>query len=190
MKGTKPESGLCEIIERISRSDEHGLAELYDRTSPLVFGLALRILNDNSSAQDVTQEVYLQVWRDAARYEARRGAPLTWLITIARTRAIDFLRSTKKHDDVEPLDSHVDFADGSLSAEDRVAANGRQAIISAALKLLSPAQRQAIELSFYAGLSHSEIASKLKQPIGTVKNHIRLGMLRLRDGLQSRRGDL
>ena len=186
----EPRSDLSDLIARIAQGDQLGLAELYDRTGSVVFGLARRILNNIPSAQEVTQEVYLQVWREAGQYNASRGTPLSWLRMLARTRALDCLRSLKKQDDEQPIAPYLPIADSSPNAEEQLANNGRRAIVLAALKLLSPAQRQAIELSFYSGLSHSEIALRLGQPLGTVKTNIRLGMLHLRDHLGPRRGDL
>jgi RNA polymerase sigma-70 factor (ECF subfamily) len=183
-------SEFSDLIARIAQRDQLGLAELYDRTSSVVFGLARRILNNIPSAEDVTQEVYLQVWREAGQYNATRGTPLSWLRMLARTRAIDCLRTLKKHENEQPLGSYLPIADGSRNAEEQLAVNGRRAIVLAAIEMLSPAQRQAIELSFYSGLSHGEIALKLGLPLGTVKTHIRLGMLRLRDRLRPHRGNL
>jgi RNA polymerase sigma-70 factor (ECF subfamily) len=180
---------LRSLIERIAQRDQLALAELYDSTSAFVFGLARRILTDVHRTQDVTQEVYLQVWQEACRYNAERGTPRTWLHILTRTRALDQLRSEKKYANQHTIDHDI-VADTSPGIEETLVTNSRRATIVAALNRLSPAQRKAIELAFYSGLSHSEIALKLTQPIGTVKNHIRLGMLKLREHLGAHRGDL
>jgi RNA polymerase sigma-70 factor (ECF subfamily) len=158
---------------------------LYDSTSRLVFGLVLRVVGDRATAEEVVLDVYTQVWRQAATYDTNRGAPLAWIMTIARTRGIDRLRSGK-HDfqSKEPLDSIGEARSTIASPEENTVMSERRLMVRSALDLLSAEQREVIELAYYSGLSHSEIALKLNQPLGTVKTRTRLGMMKLRDTLR------
>ena len=173
------------LIRQVAGGDQSALATLYDSTSRLVFGLILRVVNDRSVAEEVLLDVYTQVWRQAATYDSQRGAPLAWLMTIARTRGIDRLRSGRlEHQHRESFDAVADITASTPSPEaDSVTAERRQ-LVRQALESLSPEQREVIELAYYGGLSHSEIALKLGQPLGTVKTRTRLGMMKLRDMLR------
>ena len=173
------------LIGRVAEGDQSALTTLYDATSRLVFGLILRVVVDRSTAEEVLLDVYTQVWRQASTYDIKRGAPLAWLMTIARTRSIDRLRSGKhEHQNRESLDAIGEITSSTASPEaDSVTAERRQ-LVRAALDTLSAEQREVIELAYYAGLSHSEIALKLGQPLGTVKTRTRLGMMKLRDILR------
>ncbi len=180
-----------ELIRRMASGDESALGALYDQTSRPVFGLALRILNDPSAAEEVTLEVYSQVWRQAEAYDPRRGTPSAWLLTIARSRAIDRFRST---DQTRRRTDTLDVVE-SVSADepgpDAHAADAeRREIVRAALDSLPSEQRAVIDLAYFGGLSHSEIAEKLTQPLGTVKTRTRLAMMRLRDALKHLEGEL
>lgn len=185
LDGSGSTDHLADLLAAIARSDQNALAEVYDSTSPVVFGFVRRILNNPSLAEEVTLEVYLRVWRNAASYDPTRGAPWTWLLMLARSCAIDSRRSSRREQYEQPLEDLGSFADDSPNAEETATDNGRHSDIRSALELLTPAQREAIELSFYFGLTHAEIAARLGQPLGTVKSHIRIGMLRLRDHLES-----
>ena len=173
------------LIGRVAEGDQSALTTLYDATSRLVFGLILRVVVDRSTAEEVLLDVYTQVWRQASTYDIKRGAPLAWLMTIARTRSIDRLRSGKhEHQNRESLDAIGEITSSTASPEaDSVTAERRQ-LVRAALDTVSAEQREVIELAYYAGLSHSEIALKLGQPLGTVKTRTRLGMMKLRDMLR------
>ena len=156
----------------------------------MIYSLILRVLSDVSSAEEVLIDVYTQVWRQAASYDANRGAPLAWMATIARSRAIDRLRSGwQDQRRKEPLDVLGDAPSGTASPEETAAESERQRLVREALNLLTPEQREVIELAYYSGLSHSEIAEKLKQPLGTVKTRTRLGMMKLREALAPLLGD-
>jgi RNA polymerase sigma-70 factor (ECF subfamily) len=170
------------LVAQMASGDERALARLYDNTNRIVFSLALRILGDPPSAEEVTMEVYLQVWRTAERYDPRRGTVLSWLVTLVRSRAIDCLRSRKARrvgleENVDTLANLRDYRPGPeiLSAE-----YGRSLIVRKAMDELSPDQREAIELAYFSGLSHTEVAVETGLPLGTVKTRIRLGMLHLR----------
>jgi RNA polymerase sigma-70 factor (ECF subfamily) len=169
------------LIVRVASGDQIALSTLYDGTSRLVFGLVLRIVADPATAEEVALDVYTQIWRQAASYDGSRGTPLAWLLTIARSRAIDRLRSGKQEQQrKEPLESAGAQSSNESNPEETTAVAERRALVRSALNELSPDQREVIELAYYAGLSHSEIAEKLGQPLGTVKTRTRLGMTKLR----------
>ncbi len=170
-----------DLLQRIAQGDQTALADLYDATNALAFGLALRILGDRAIAEDVLVEVYSQVWGQAQTYDAQRGTPLSWLLTVTRSRAIDALRSRQRVQRIEPLETAVDAPDGTPGPEDILGTAERRRVVSQALANLSPDQRQVIEMAYYSDLSHSEIALRLGQPLGTVKTRIRTGLLRLRE---------
>lgn len=172
------------LIGQIANGDSSALTTLYDTTSRLIFGLVLRILNDRSASEEVLLDVYTQVWRQAASYDRKRGAPLAWITTIARSRAIDRLRSGRlEQQSKEPLETIGDISAGNVSPEDATVNSERQKLVRRALNSLSAEQREVIELAYFSGLSHSEIALRLSQPLGTVKTRTRLGMMKLREML-------
>lgn len=175
------------LIERMAHGDESALSSLYDRSSRLIFGLLLRILNDAGLAEEVLLDVYMQVWRQAGKYDPLRGKTLGWLVTIARSRAIDRLRSTRQEEmRRESIDATGGQAVAALTTafEDPTVAPERQRLVRGALNSLPPEQRQVIEMAYYLGLSHSEIAARLGLPLGTIKTRTRLGMMKLREQLR------
>jgi len=176
----RPDDDLEEIIRRAAQGDASAIAALYDSTSRLVFGLIVHILGDRFAAEEVLLDVYTQVWCQASSYEQQRGTPLSWLMTMARTRAIDRMRSGKQYQQrKEPLDLAVHQKSGEVGPEEAAAISERRTLVRSALETLSPPQREVIELAYYSGLSHSEIAAHLGQPLGTVKTRARLGMMKL-----------
>ena len=179
------EGELAALIARIAEGDQTALAALYDATSPLVHSLALRILRDPGAAEDVTMDVYMQAYRYAASYDAGRGTPSAWLLTFARSRAIDRLRAEaqrqKREESLESAGPIAAVADEHADPEESSSVAERGRLARSALAALTPEQRQAIEVAYFSGLSHREIAAKLGQPLGTVKTRIRTGMMRLRD---------
>jgi RNA polymerase sigma-70 factor, ECF subfamily len=171
-------------LERLARRDESALAELYDRHARLIYSLALRILRDQGDAEDVVQEVFAQVWDQAGRYDQARGNVAGWLVMLARSRAIDRLRrrqSRQETPNVEP--DALEIPDATPLADDQLLASSRAVAVRAAMDGLPLLQRIAIELAFYEGLTHVEIAERLEQPLGTVKTRIRQGLLALRGRL-------
>ena len=174
---------LAALIGRVAESDRAAFASLYQATSPRLFGLALRILRDRTLAEEVLLDVYTQIWQTAGSYRPERASPWVWIILMARSRAIDVLRSraTRAMIHSQPTDSLEALPDFAPGPEENTEASKRQRMISAALAKLMPAQREPIELAFFSGLTHSEIAAQLNKPVGTVKTPIRLGMNRLRD---------
>lgn len=185
------ERARLDLIRRMADGDQEALGQLYDSTNRLVFGLIQRILGDPASAEEVTLEVYTQVWRQAPNYDPRRGTPSAWMLTIARSRAIDRLRSTEQtRRRQEPLDT-VDTARATgRNPEESASEAERREVVTRALAELPDEQRQVIELAYYGGYSHSEIAAKLSLPLGTVKTRTRLAMGRLRESLSSFEGEL
>jgi RNA polymerase sigma-70 factor, ECF subfamily len=171
-------------LDRLARRDESALAELYDRHARLIYSLALRILRDQGDAEDVVQEVFAQVWDQAGRYDQARGNVAGWLVMLARSRAIDRLRrrqSRPETPNVEP--DALEIPDATPLADDQLLASSRAVAVRAAMDGLPLLQRIAIELAFYEGLTHVEIAERLEQPLGTVKTRIRQGLLALRGRL-------
>jgi RNA polymerase sigma-70 factor (ECF subfamily) len=179
------EQRLKALIARMVQGEQAALAELYDETSALVYGLALRILRDQCAAEDVTIEVYIQAHRQASHYDPQRGTPSAWLLTLTRSRAIDRLRlETLRRRHEESLDETMTVASLDGDPEECSASTELRRIVRHALARLTPEQREAIEIAYYSGLSHSEIAAKLGQPLGTVKTRIRTGMMLLREHLR------
>jgi RNA polymerase sigma-70 factor, ECF subfamily len=172
------------LLKRLAEGDQAALSALYDATSRLVYGLALRILADPADAEEVTLDVYTQAWRQVSRYDASRGDALTWLLTLARSRAIDRLRSragSKKRE--QALDTASELPGDAPDPERQSAYAERARHVRRALSSLSPEQRQCIELAYFEGLTHVEIAERIQQPLGTAKSRIRLAMVKLRDAL-------
>lgn len=183
---TKPaqDQEWARLIARTAQGDQAALATFYDLTSPQVFGFIYKILNNREAAEEVTLDVYTQVWRQAHTYDRTRGAPGAWLMTLARTRAIDRFRAgAAEHGRIESLDAVELFVSGDDSPEQDVEGQERRRYVQQALAILTAEQRQAIALAYFYGLSQSEIAEKLQLPLGTVKTRIRLGMIKLREAL-------
>jgi RNA polymerase sigma-70 factor (ECF subfamily) len=171
-------------LRRIASGDQAAAGGLYDRHSRALYSLILRIVGDETEAEDVLQEVFAQAFRQASRYDASRGAVAAWLLMMARSRAIDRLRARRTR--IEGGTGEVTL-DEMPDAQPNVAAvmltDEQTRKVRRALGELPLLQRMAIELAYYEGLSHSEIAERLEQPLGTVKTRIRLGLLKLRDTL-------
>ena len=172
------------LIPPIAERDQTAFAKFYDLTSRAVFSVVLRILGDHAMAEEVTHDVYLQVWNQAASYSAERGTPFAWLMTIARSRAIDRLRSTRyRKRENESLDTVIGYAAQTEDPEEASIFAERRRLVRRALQSLSADQRQVIEIAYFSGLSQSEIAERLGIPLGTVKTRMRIGLMRLREFL-------
>ena len=174
---------LADLLRRSARGDEAAYAALYDATSRRLFGLVLRIVRDPAMSEEVTQEVYLDVWRHSARFDAQRGSAISWLMTITHRTAVDRVRASEAsrrrdvahaatHQDVE-FDTTAESAQASLEAQR----------VRRALTTLTDAQRSAVELAYLGGYTHTEVARLLDLPLGTAKTRIRDGLIRLRDTL-------
>jgi len=181
---TEDRAGDHAALARMARGEGDAVAELYDRHARPIYSLALRILGDTTEAEDIVQEVFSQAWKQAARYNASRGAVGAWLLTLARSRAIDRLRAKRaRPGDVSDERVAGQLVDTGPPADLLVLSSEQVARVRAALDELPLLQRAAIELAYYEGLTHAEIADRLEQPLGTVKTRIRLAMLKLRDVL-------
>jgi RNA polymerase sigma-70 factor (ECF subfamily) len=173
-------SELTALLQQISQGDQPAFAALYNATRSLVYGLAVRILRDPSAAEDVTIEVYQQVYQQAGQYTSDRGTPSAWMLTLTRSRAIDRLRQHTLRQQRESTLDAIACTSPLPDPEASSAANELRHAIRKALATLCKEQRQVIESAYYAGLSHREIATQLGQPLGTVKTRIRTGMTTLR----------
>ena len=174
---------LAGLLRKAARGDESAFAELYDATSRRLHGLVLRVVRDPAQAEEVTQEVYVEVWRQSARFDARSGSALAWMMTIAHRRAVDRVRSAE-------ASSRRDTAYERRSVEvehdqtaEAATANIEARRVRSALAALTEAQRGALELAYFGGYTHTEVASMLGLPLGTAKTRIRDGLIRLRDTL-------
>jgi RNA polymerase sigma-70 factor, ECF subfamily len=172
-------------LQRIVYGDQAAAEGLYDRHARPLYSLILRILGDEPEAEDVLQEVFAQAFRQASRYDTRRGPVTAWLLTIARSRAIDRLRARRTR--VEARGAGIEIIDDmpavQLDAASAMLDEERSRLVREALLGLPLLQRMAIELAYFEGLSHAEIAARLEQPLGTIKTRIRLALLKLRDVL-------
>ncbi len=173
-----------ELLEKIVEGDQSALASLYQDTSPLVYGLILRIIADRAIAEDVLVEVFKQVWNEALLYDARRVEPLEWILTIARSCAITCLLSDRcKNEFKNPIAQESLLCAPETERKKTSVISQQQKLVRAALASLSSTQREVIELAYYGGLSPGEIASRLELPLDTVKKHLRLAMMTVREFL-------
>jgi RNA polymerase sigma-70 factor, ECF subfamily len=172
------------LIRRMAAGDREAFSSFYDRYASLVYPLIVRIVRDRSDAADVLQDVFWEAWQGASGYDPGRGTPEAWMITRARARAIDKIRAVRRRGEtfVAPVDDTIAAAPDVAGGDAAERAADRD-VIRGALGQLSLPQREAIELAYYAGLTQTEIAERLKQPLGTVKTRIRLGLERLRDAV-------
>jgi RNA polymerase sigma-70 factor, ECF subfamily len=174
---------LEDLVSAASRGDEHAFAELYDQTSPRVYGMVLRVIRDPAQAAEVTQDIYLEVWRQSARFDAGKGGVLPWLLMIAHRRAVDRVRSAQSslaRDDKYAL-LHEERPYDSVSEQVHTSLEAQR--VRKVLGELTPAQREAVTLAYFGGYTHTEVAELLKVPLGTAKTRIRDGLIRMRDAL-------
>ena len=174
---------LAELMQRASRGDEVAFAELYDATSARAYGLALRVVRNPAQAEEVVQEAYLDAWRTSSRFDPARGSAAGWLLTIVHRKSVDRVRSAEAstnrdatyHRETQLVehDSTVEAAHASLDAQR----------VRGAVATLTAVQREAVELAFFAGYTHTEVATMLDVPVGTAKTRIRDGLIRLRDAM-------
>jgi len=175
------------LVHRLLRQDVNAFEQLYNRHSRIVYALVLRILQQASTAEEVVQDVFLQLWRNAAAYDIERGPFVPWLLALARNRALDQLRlkSERQRRREEQAEELPPVITAPPQYEKELDERRRVERVRVLMGGLLPQQRRAIELAYFEGLSHSEIADKLKEPLGTVKSWIRNGLLRLKEGLQT-----
>jgi RNA polymerase sigma-70 factor, ECF subfamily len=170
-----------DLIASMAQGDTEAFSRFYDRYAPFANSLILRIVRDRTDASEVLQDVFWEMWVAAAAYDPARGTPEAWVATRARARAIDRVRLLRRRHGmfVAPVDEQV--AGGAEPAPDPAEAAEARSVVQSALELLPDAQREAIQLAYYDGLTQSEIAARTQQPLGTIKTRIRLGLERLRE---------
>ena len=174
---------LAALLRASARGDEAAFSQLYDATSSRVFGLVLRVVRDRAQAEEVSQEVYLQVWRTAGRYDESKGSALSWLMTLAHRRAVDRVRAAEaagRQDTAYHQNSHQIDHDATAEAAE---ASMEARRVRTALAELTAVQREALELAYFGGYTHTEVAAQLDLPVGTAKTRIRDGLIRLRDAM-------
>jgi RNA polymerase sigma-70 factor (ECF subfamily) len=181
--GQSPAAVNQALLERVARGDQSAFAELYDRLAPRVFGLVKRLLVDHAQSEEVTQEIFLEIWQTAPRFDANRGAATTWILTMAHRRAVDRVRASQASRDRDHRIGIRDHAVGYDTVAESIEVSIEHERVQRAMSRLTELQRQAVSLAYYGGYSHSEIAALLSVPIGTVKTRLRDGMIRLRDEL-------
>lgn len=183
--GADPDAAaIVVLLARIARQDEDALAALYDRLAGRVHGLVRRIVRNAQAAEEITEDVFFQIWRQAGRYDPLRGRPLGWILTIARTRALDSLRRADPallHPEPEVLTDAPSIA--ADNPHDLLGAMQESGHLHTAVASLEPLPRQLLALAFFSGFTHEEIAVRCDLPLGTVKSHIRRALLTLRDTL-------
>jgi RNA polymerase sigma-70 factor, ECF subfamily len=173
------------LLSRLLQQDVNAFEQLYERHSRLVYGLVLRILQQAATSEEVVQDIFLQLWRNAGQYDAKRGPFVPWLLTMARNRALDQLR--RKSERQRRLEDQTEIIPTVFAApnyEHALDEKRKAERVRALMASLAPQQKRAIELAYFEGLSHTEIATAMKEPLGTVKSWIRNGLLRLKEGLQ------
>lgn len=174
-------SDLVDLLRRCVRGDQQAFAALYDASSAKVFGLVLRVVRDRAQSEEVTQEVFLEIWRTASRYEPERGSALAWMLTIAHGRAVDRVRAAESASRREVVyeERNRTVSHDSTAEAAHEAIEARR--VRSALGTLTPVQREALELAYLGGYTHTEVATMLDLPLGTAKTRIRDGLIRLRD---------
>ena len=172
-----------QLLAQVAQGDRVAFAMLYDGTAARVHGLIRRLLVDHAQAEEVTQEVYLEIWQSAARYEPTRGSAITWMLTLAHRRAVDRIRASQASRERDSRIGIRDFAPEYDSVAEAAEIKIESERVKRALANLTELQRQAVTLAYFRGLSHSEVSALLRVPIGTVKTRLRDGMIRLRDEL-------
>ncbi len=173
-----------DLLRRIGQGDRQSFSAFYDRISGTLFTVAFGVLHEREAAEDVLQEVFVQIWEKAPLYDPARGKPVTWAITMVRNKAIDRRRSSQRrarlHDDLH-REAEISEQSDDYTSLDAAASGERGKLMRAALQELPPDQRQALELAFFASLTQSEIAEKLGAPLGTIKARIRRALAKLRE---------
>jgi RNA polymerase sigma-70 factor (ECF subfamily) len=175
-----------ELLRRVAKQDRDAFAEFYDRHSTLLFSVACKILNDQTDAEDVVQETFVQIWEKAINFDPKLGKASSWAATMARNKSIDRIRALQRRTRLaEEAGSEMAIANEcDATVNEAVHGHDKAKVIQTAIVTLPAEQRQAIELAYFSGLTQNEISEKLKQPLGTIKARIRRGLLKLRDQLE------
>ncbi|MGA1540414.1 MAG: sigma-70 family RNA polymerase sigma factor [Chthoniobacterales bacterium] len=173
-----------DLLARVAKRERAALEQLYDRYSNIIYATAMKFLKEDADAQDVVQDVFIQIWDKAKLYDPAKGKPLTWALTLTRNRSIDRIRAiqrrTRLRDDFEK-ETVVDESAGVREALSGVDASEKSQILRDAVGRLSPEQRNVIELAFFSGFTQSEIADRLGEPLGTIKARARRGLMKLKE---------
>jgi RNA polymerase sigma-70 factor, ECF subfamily len=181
-------------MEGIQREDSEALSQLYDRYNGILKALVLRVIHNEAEADDLLQEIFMEIWNQAKNFSAQRGKPLGWMVTLARRRAIDGLRKKQAYARAEERLQHETEQQPDAwvhnSTEEEILGSDRRVLIRRVIGVLPPAQQQAIELAFFRGMSQREIAAKTNTPLGTVKTRLELGLKKIYDGLKELRDEL
>ncbi|AKU19160.1 ECF RNA polymerase sigma factor SigK [Luteipulveratus mongoliensis] len=180
-------SDLPDLLEAVARGDQAAFSSLYDTTAARVHGLVVRVLADPAQSEEVTQEVFLEVWRTASRFDRGRGSPLGWLLTIAHRRAVDRVRASSAARARDVTYERETTPASYDTTEETVSARLDAERVRAAMVHLTDMQREAVELAYFGGRTHTEIAATLGIPLGTAKSRIRDGLTRLRDHIGGER---
>jgi RNA polymerase sigma-70 factor (ECF subfamily) len=172
-----------ELLALVAQGDQNAFSSLYDQMAPRVLGLVRRLLRDHSQSEEVTQEIFLEIWQNATRYDAKKGGASTWIMTMAHRRAVDRVRASQASRNRDTKIGIRDYDAAYDNVSDTVQIRIEHERVEKAMQRLTELQRQAVSLAYYGGYSHSEVAELLSVPIGTVKTRLRDGMIRLRDEL-------
>jgi RNA polymerase sigma-70 factor (ECF subfamily) len=178
--GTADELDDGRLISAIRAGSEDAMAHIYDRYSSIVYSVALRVLGESAAAEDILQEVFLQLWRNPSSFDAARGNLAPWLAVITRNRAIDILRKRRPQTEIGDATVSVEFDLANDAERKRVTTK-----IRSTLQQMPAAQRSALEMAYFEGYSHSEISEKTGEPLGTIKTRIRTGLMLLRKAIES-----
>ena len=172
-----------QLLARVAQGDQAAFAALYDQIAPRVLGLVRRLLRDHAQSEEVTQEIFLEIWQTATRYDSAKGGASTWIMTMAHRRAVDRVRASQASRDRDTKFGIRDYDAQYDNVSETVQTRVEHERVEKAMLRLTELQRQAVSLAYYGGYSHSEVANLLSVPIGTVKTRLRDGMIRLRDEL-------
>ena len=176
---------LADLLAACGRGDRPAFARLYEVTAPKLFGVAIRMLRREDLAEEILQECYVSIWNHARTYSTALSAPLTWMTSIVRNRSLDWLRRPQQEATGDEYEIAIDaWRDESAGPIEQLAAAGDAAALARCLEMLDGRQRQSIMLAFFHGMSHSEVANHMKEPLGTVKTWVRRGLERLKSCLQ------
>jgi RNA polymerase sigma-70 factor (ECF subfamily) len=172
---------LADLLKACGKGDEGAFAQLYDATSSRVVGLAIRVVRDKAQAEEVAQEAFVDIWKNSGRFDPAKGSPLGWLLTIVHRKAVDRVRSaeasTRRDTSYHQQNQHIEHDSTAEAAQASMEARR----VRGALLTLTPVQREALELAYFGGYTHTEVATMLDLPVGTAKTRIRDGLIRLRD---------
>lgn len=180
---TPPETEWVQLVQSIAARDQLALHALYERAHRLVFTLALRITSNRDTAEELTLDVFHDIWRNAVKYEPAAGTVLGWILNLVRWRAIDRLRFESRQKRLQPQDQDWRHWTAPRDSEDAIALRQEAEALRKALMVLTPDEQHVIELAYFSGLTYGEVAERLNQPLGTVKTRIRSGLAKLREAL-------